>query len=621
MAAATLTIPLTAAPAEAQPGSASPPNGLGAVEILRYGGADRYATSLLVAEAFAAHAGGSLDTVVLASGRHWTDAVVAASLAGDLGAPVLMTPPDELRSDAADFLDRVGASRAVIVSTAPFRQPSHVSEAVSDSLAAAGLAVERVSGNNQYRTGVAVARSLSDVGEIAGFGRTAIVASGEVFADALVAGPLAAHGPHPVLLTPKAVLHVDVAAYLESADIDHVILMGGLAALSPAVESSIRSIGISVARMAGATRFETAAEFGNYAADRSASGCFSGDQVGLARAYVPFDSFSAAPLLAQRCAAAVLTEPTHIPSATVEFIDAARSDSRPVTLSVFGGGAAVAQATLDGYLAANPVAGAKHYKNRSERSMLPAEDKYFIDHGEVAALFPECGPPPEYHPNTIALNNSQMALYGGFDREVTPGAFGSTTIDFTTGWWTDETLYEVYKNTYPEIDVAWAKQHVTMWNFGQIGFGWRPHLQGPDWMKVPSAGNPVWRGLYDRIAMDGFVSDAITGAEGFADHYGIRNPRRVDPNDALWIDQGGRLLWDWMGFMIQFPPVDREPAVWGMHTLLTTRHPKCVAQRMLAMCDDPLTTGLSPHLRHDQHASPLGWALRNLICGQRPITT
>ena len=65
------------------------------VSTTRYGGPDRYATSLLIAEAFAVEAGGSLECAVLVSGQRWTDAVVAAPMAGVLSAPVLMTPPDE----------------------------------------------------------------------------------------------------------------------------------------------------------------------------------------------------------------------------------------------------------------------------------------------------------------------------------------------------------------------------------------------------------------------------------------------------------------------------------------------------------------------------------------------
>ena len=559
-----------------------------------------------------------MDAVVVVSGRHWTDAVIAAPVAGELGAPVLMVPPGGLRGDVLRFLSDVGATRAVVISTDPAAGDPAVSQPVLDALSNLRLWTPPVTGTDQYSTSVAAARRLGSVGDISGSGRTAIVASGEVFADALVAGPLAAHGPYPILLTPQDRLHPDAAAYLSDADIDHVVIMGGSAALAPAVESSVRRLGISVTRIAGATRFETATKFADFAA-LHAEGCFDGDEVGLARARIPFDSFSAAPLVARKCAPLVLTDPQNVPSATAGFLDEARAGRESVTLRVFGGNAAVSQTAIDDYLAASPAVGVKHYKNRSERSALPASDRYFIDHNEVAALFPQCGLPPEYHPNTLARMDYQQALYAGFDREVTQGSFGGRPRDFVTGWWTDDKLREVYGNTYPEVTLAWAKERVTMWSFGQVGFGWRPHLQGPDWMTVPSAGKPGYRGLYDRIAMDGFVSQSIKGAQEFADHYGVRNPRRVDPTDAAWIDQGGRLLWDWTGFMMQFPPVDREPAAWGMRTLLQTRHPRCVAQQMLAICDEPITDVTSPHLRHDSEASPLGWALRNLICGERPI--
>ncbi len=114
---------------------------LAAVHVVRYGGADRYATSLLVAEAFAADAGGSLDWVVMVSGRSWHEAVVAASVSGSLGAPVLMTPPHEVRDDAMDFLDRVGASRVLLVSTGTDSRRS-IDSAVDEQLRSAGLTVD-----------------------------------------------------------------------------------------------------------------------------------------------------------------------------------------------------------------------------------------------------------------------------------------------------------------------------------------------------------------------------------------------------------------------------------------------------------------------------------------------
>ena len=589
---------------------------LAPVHVVRYGGADRYATSLLIAEAFAAEAGGSLGTVVMVSGVHWTDAVVAASVAGRFDAPVLMTPPDRLLGDALVWLSNVGVERVIVVSADPPNKPPTVRADVTDDLVRVGFDVERVSGNDQYRTGVAAARRLGGAGGLARFGPTAIIASGEVFADALVAGPLAARNRLPLLLTPKAGLHPDVSEYLTDAGVKRVVLMGGTAALSADVQTGIEALGIVVDRMAGATRFETATKFADYAA-RYGGGCFAEDEVGIARAFLPFDSFSAAPLLASLCAPAVLTDPAAIPDTTTEFLNDARQDKDRITLRVFGGNAAVAQDAIDTYLAASRPTG-KTYKNRSENSVLPATDRYFIDHDEVAGLFPDCPPSPSTtNQNTLRFRRELRERYAGFDTEITNGPFGGTTIDFTTGWWTDDALRFVYGPTYPEINVEWAKANITMWAWNQIGFGWRAQYVGIPGQKHVSADG--FRGVYARIVLDGY--DESVSAQEFVNHLGVHRARRVDiDNNKAWPADGGQLLWDWTGYMHAFPPVDREPAAWGMSTLLGARNGKCVAQSMLNRCDSPFGAATSPHLRNDDKASPLGIALWNLICGEYPRT-
>ena len=324
---------------------------LAAVDVVRYGGPDRYATSLEVAEAVAADAGDSLDWVVMVSGFSWHEAVVAASVAGTLDAPVLMTPPHGVRDDAMEFLGDAGVSRVLLVSTDTESRRS-IDTAVDDQLRSAGLVVERVGDADQYRTGVAVAERLGTAGELAAFGKTAIIASGEVFADALVAGPLSAWAGLPVLLTPQAALHDEVAEYLRSAGIERVVMMGGTAALSDEVENAIGALNIAIDRMAGTTRFETATKTADYAARHAGMGCFAGAKAGLARARVPFDSFSAAPLLASKCAALVLTDPKKMPESTAEYLDGVRHAAGTGTaeLLVFGGDAAVSQAAIDAYL-------------------------------------------------------------------------------------------------------------------------------------------------------------------------------------------------------------------------------------------------------------------------------
>lgn len=329
--------------------------GLG-VSITRYGGADRYETSLSIAEAVAAEAGGSLEWVVLVSGERWTDAVVAAPLAGARNAPVLMTPPDELRDDALAFLKRVGVSHAMVVgpdASGGVHGPGRgVAESVLADLAAAGISPQRATGVDRYHTSRVVAAMYGPrtMGEL---GSTAIVASGEVFADALVAGPFAARGNHPVLMTPPDELYPEVARYLQSVSIEHVVLMGGTAALSDEVEQSIKDLGINVTRVAGATRYDTAVQAaelveGRYS-DTAGRPCFATSTIGLARARVPFDSFSAAPLLARLCAPLVLADPKQIPPDTATYLDAAREVHDAVDLRVFGGDAAVSEAAIDAY--------------------------------------------------------------------------------------------------------------------------------------------------------------------------------------------------------------------------------------------------------------------------------
>ncbi len=322
------------------------------IVLNRYGGADRYATSLQIAEAFAADAGGRLDSVVLVSGLSWHDAVVAGSLAGRLDAPVLLTPPTELRADALDFLLQVGIADAVLVSTGTDAQSRSISPSVESALDPAGIEVEWVGGADRYETGVAVADRAGVAGVLGGFGSTVIIASGEAFADALVAGSLSARGGHPVLLNPQTELDSSVEAYLSGSGIRHVVLMGGTAALSSAVEEAIRGMGIAVSRIAGANRYDTAVMTARFMAKHSAASCFSGSEVGIARARVPFDSLSAGPLLARRCAPLVLADPGAIPLETAAFLDSARRDDDVAELrvTVFGGEAAIAQSAIDSYV-------------------------------------------------------------------------------------------------------------------------------------------------------------------------------------------------------------------------------------------------------------------------------
>lgn len=367
------------------------------VSVVRLGGADRYATSLLVAEAFAADAGGSLSSVVMVSGERWADAAVAVPVAGALGSPVLLTPPGELREDLSGFLQRVSVSEVVLVGPdergADADLGRGVSAAVMDELGGLGISVERVAGSDPYTTSVAAARRITP-GVMGSHGTTAVVASPAGLAEALVAGPFAARGVHPLLLTPPDRLHPDVAAYLADAGIEHVVVMGGTAVLSAGAESAIAAAGVAVTRVTGGTFYDTAAKTAGLVADAysdAAGGrCFRLDTVGVARAGVPFDAISAAPPLGRWCAPLVLVDPERIPADAAALLDTARSANDTVTLQVFGGDTAISRAAVDAYLAGeDPIAGCRHRGAESVTAEFPQPDLVAPSTGtlRVAVLF------------------------------------------------------------------------------------------------------------------------------------------------------------------------------------------------------------------------------------------
>lgn len=88
------------------------------------------------------------------------------------------------------------------------------------------------------------------------------VARSDEFADALAGGPLAALRGAPMLLTRTDTLEPDTIAELERLDPDRIIILGGPVAISESTEAALEQYAGpgGVDRIAGATRFETAAK-------------------------------------------------------------------------------------------------------------------------------------------------------------------------------------------------------------------------------------------------------------------------------------------------------------------------------------------------------------------------
>ena len=331
------------------------------VETRRLHGESRYETAVEIAEEYAERtgrsadgAGAGIDTVIVASGedRHAAYALAAPALARLHEAPLLLTPGDRLHSSVIAFVARHGVSEVVVVGG-----DEVVSRRAERSLAAVGgLEVTRVGGDDAIGTAVAVAEQSATVagrfGSFPVMGRTALLAGSDAVADALAAGSLAYQGSHPILLTRRDVLDERVAALLSDSQTEHVVILGGTAAVSADVERELVRRGVAVTRWAGADRVGTAAEI----AERllgvdSPHTCFDGAEIALADGWRWADAIAAAPLLGELCAPLLLTAPGRLPSAAGRLIGSdllvtGNADGL-LRITVLGGTAAVADDVLD----------------------------------------------------------------------------------------------------------------------------------------------------------------------------------------------------------------------------------------------------------------------------------
>ncbi len=226
--------------------TATPPT---QVTIDRVAGADRYATAVAVSQRL--YPDGDAPVVFLASGTGFADAASAAPVASHEHGVVLLTPAAALPDVVAAELTRLTPHRLVVVGGA-----SAVSDAVLAAAATAtGVTPDRLAGPDRYATSLALVQDGFPAGPV----DTVFLATGNAFPDALSTAPAASVAGDPLLLTPPDRLMAAAAAEIQHLAPAHVVIVGGTAAVSPAVATAAGKLGPTVERVAGTDRYGTAA--------------------------------------------------------------------------------------------------------------------------------------------------------------------------------------------------------------------------------------------------------------------------------------------------------------------------------------------------------------------------
>ncbi|MGB4593028.1 MAG: cell wall-binding repeat-containing protein [Coriobacteriia bacterium] len=218
-------------------------------------GTNRYSTA--VAASASAFDTGTVDTVVIASGEDWPDALGAAALAGAVDGPVLLTQRGALPTEVRREILRLGASEVIVAGG-----EGAISSAVLAQLEEMeGVSARRIPGGDRYATSAAIARETVRLAETGGFDGTVFIATGENFPDALAASPLAAASGRPILLTEGDRLSAETSSAISTMAAHRAVILGGTGPVSSAVEASLTHVLASgeVTRVAGRDRYETAA--------------------------------------------------------------------------------------------------------------------------------------------------------------------------------------------------------------------------------------------------------------------------------------------------------------------------------------------------------------------------
>ncbi len=271
-----------------------------------------------------------VDTVILATGNHWADALGGSALAGVLGAPIMLVEGDKLPASVEAALVKLAPSKIIILGG-----KYAVSEALEGTLK--GYTVERIWGETQYDTADKIAAKVMASGEWDG---TAFFAQGEFYADALAVSPIAAAIKAPVFLVNPATNELSVGAKAALSAIDKGVILGGTLAVSDKVKEALG--GSFDQRIGGTDWDDTAALIAQYGVDSCG---LSWNRVAIATGDMPYDALCGGVLQAQRGSVLLLTKTASLSAAAGEKLDTNKASITSVTY--FGGIYAVSQAVRD----------------------------------------------------------------------------------------------------------------------------------------------------------------------------------------------------------------------------------------------------------------------------------
>ena len=292
--------------------------------VIRLKGADRYATSLAVAEEYQNVLGvDEFDAVIVATGQKAADALSGSYLAAQKKAPILLTDEGKEASLIEYVKENLAAGGTVYL----LGGTGVVSADLEAELGTLGYNVKRLKGTDRYGTNLAI---LEEAGIT---GNDLLVATGEKEYDSLSASAT----NKPILLVNTEITEAQKEVLEGLPEGSKIWILGGTGAVSADIEAELKEYSNDVERVKGADRYATSVEI--------AKTFFGEDAAKVTMAYgekFP-DGLCGGPLAAEIGAPVLLVKEGGTDKAAVYAANAASG-------YVFGGSGVIADETVKAVL-------------------------------------------------------------------------------------------------------------------------------------------------------------------------------------------------------------------------------------------------------------------------------
>ena len=310
-------------------------------KAIRFAGSDRAGTAALISNSNKSGMYKTADTVVIATGFDFHDALAAVRLASAYNAPLLLADRDNLSAKTLTEIKRLKAKNVIVVASTNAKDNNGKSAAIKSKVykQLKGYNVTKLVGSSYYETAKKVAQQLQKkTGKAPNY---VFFTTNRNYADALSISPVAAILKASIFyVDPKCRLNANTTYYLNSvkSSVKKVFIIGGTNAVSKDVVAKIKAVlpGKTVQRFAGADRYATCVRINN-----AFKSTLTGDSVCVAKGYNFPDALAGGVFAAKQKAPLFLADVIGGKAELSKTQSSYLKSKNPSKLYIFGGETAV----------------------------------------------------------------------------------------------------------------------------------------------------------------------------------------------------------------------------------------------------------------------------------------